>query len=263
MVCSSPSGCRLSGTAPPRWPPTGRTSGCPSIPTSVRSRSTGSPARPWTPGLRKLEASGSADGQGGLSARTVCYVYAILRLGIGRRGQAGTALGQPDRPVDTTEPVGGPAPRRGRRGLRSSSAAASAEPTPRIRSLPWAGGYSRPPACAAVRRSPHPAAGRRRAGEGRPGAWVTRAPPSRSPSTSTCIPAWAARLQTASRRCSRADPRRKITRYHEGLRGLDSKRPQAFNRRNTGVRLCPRGDSLHTHTVATVTLIPQRSGMSC
>ena len=33
--------------------------------------------------MRKLEASGSADGQGGLSARTVCYVYAILRLGIG------------------------------------------------------------------------------------------------------------------------------------------------------------------------------------
>ncbi len=36
-----------------------------------------------------------------------------------------------------------------------------------------------------------------------PSVWVTPAPPSRSPSTSTSTPAWAARRPTASRRCSR------------------------------------------------------------
>jgi hypothetical protein len=40
------------------------------------ARLTGSMVNAW---LRKLEASGRADGQGGLSARTVRYIYTILR----------------------------------------------------------------------------------------------------------------------------------------------------------------------------------------
>jgi hypothetical protein len=41
-------------------------------------------------------------------------------------------------------------------------------------------------------------------------------------------PAWAARRPTASRRCSRADPRREVSRgYHEGLGGPYSETPRA------------------------------------
>jgi integrase len=44
------------------------------------ARLTGSMVDAW---MRKLEASGRADGQGGLSARTVRYVYTILRSALG------------------------------------------------------------------------------------------------------------------------------------------------------------------------------------
>ena len=44
------------------------------------ARLTGSAVDAW---MRKLEASGRADGRGGLSARTVRYVFTILRSGLG------------------------------------------------------------------------------------------------------------------------------------------------------------------------------------
>ncbi len=69
------------------------------------ARLTGSMVDAW---MRKLEASGRADGQGGgLSARTVRYVYTILRSALGDAVKR-SPLGQSDRPVDTPEPVGGP-----------------------------------------------------------------------------------------------------------------------------------------------------------
>jgi hypothetical protein len=59
-------------------------------------------------------------------------------------------------------------------------------------------------------------------------AWATPAPPSRSPSTSTCTPAWAARRPTASPHCSRANPGREASRgYHESLRGPKNETPRA------------------------------------
>ncbi len=57
---------------------------------------------------------------------------------------------------------------------------------------------------------------------------ATRAPPSRSPSTSTSTPAWAARRPIASPRCSKADLRREVSRgYHQALGGPYSKTPRA------------------------------------
>ncbi len=44
------------------------------------ARLTGSMVDAW---MRQLEGSGRADGQGGLSARTVRYVYTILRSALG------------------------------------------------------------------------------------------------------------------------------------------------------------------------------------
>ena len=114
--------------------------------TSVLSRLPGSKVDAW---MRKLKASGRADGQGDLSARTVRYVFTIVRSALGGCGRAGASRGQPDRPVP---PSPSEAPRRCRPGPRRSSPGSSAGRTPRIRTSPWADGCWRPPGCAAVRR---------------------------------------------------------------------------------------------------------------
>ncbi len=69
------------------------------------ARLTGSMVDAW---MRKLETSGRADGQGGLSARTVRYVYTILRSALGEAVQQGRLSVNPTRQVDTTKSVGGP-----------------------------------------------------------------------------------------------------------------------------------------------------------
>jgi hypothetical protein len=62
-------------------------------------------------------------------------------------------------------------------------------------------------------------------------------------------PAWAVRRPTASRRCSRADLAREV---HAGITRASeaptARHPAVLTCRNTGVRLCPGGDALHTHT---------------
>ena len=56
------------------------------------ARLTGSAVDTW---MRKLEESGRADGQGGLSARTVRYVYTILRSALSDAVRQ-AAHGRPD-----------------------------------------------------------------------------------------------------------------------------------------------------------------------
>ncbi len=64
-------------------------------------------------------------------------------------------------------------------------------------------------------------------------------------------PGMAARRPTASPRCSRADPSAGVSRRYPRASGAPTARhPGLLTCRNTGVRLCPRGDTLHTHTAA-------------
>ena len=71
------------------------------------TRLTGSAVDAW---MRKLEASGRADGQGGLSARTVRYVFTILRSALSDAVKQGRLAVNPDRPVHGAQPVRGPPP---------------------------------------------------------------------------------------------------------------------------------------------------------
>ena len=54
-------------------------------------------------------------------------------------------------------------------------------------------------------------------------AWAMPAPPSHSPSTSTCTPAWAARRPTVSPHRSRADPDREASRGHHECLGTPTR----------------------------------------
>jgi hypothetical protein len=87
------------------------------------ARLTGSAVDAW---MRKLEKSGRADGQGGLSARTVRYVFTILRSALSDAVKTRAARGQSDRPIYGAESVGGPSP--GDEGLDR----AGARPLPRL-----------------------------------------------------------------------------------------------------------------------------------
>jgi hypothetical protein len=53
----------------------------------------------------------------------------------------------------------------------------------------------------------------------------------------------------ALRRCSRTDPGREVSRgCHDGRRSLDSRIPRPPELQEHRMRLCPRGDTVHTHT---------------
>ena len=115
------------------------------------ARLTGPMVDAW---MRKLEASGRADGQGGLSARTVRYVFTILRAALGDAVRHGRLAVNP---TDRSTP---PSPSEARPPEMQAWTAAELDRflgwanTPRIRTSPWAGGCWRPPACAAVRHWP-------------------------------------------------------------------------------------------------------------
>ena len=80
------------------------------------ARLTGSAVDAW---MRKLEESGRADGQGGLSARTVRYVYTILRSALSDAVRQGRlAVNSTDR--STPPSPSEPRPRRCRLGPRPS-----------------------------------------------------------------------------------------------------------------------------------------------
>ena len=135
------------------------------------SRLTGAAVDAW---MRKLETSGRAHGREGLSARTVRYVYTILRSALGDAVKQGRLSVNP---TDRSTP---PSPS----GARPPEMQAWTAPE-LARFLGWA-----------AAQDPDLAMG------------------------------W--RLLAATGMCPR----------HPGL----------LTCRNTGVRLCPRGDTLHTHT---------------
>ena len=80
-----PNGSTVSGWRPARWPATARTSGCTSCRSLGAARSTGSPAPPSTPGCARWRSPAAPTAEGGLSPRTVRYVYTIMRVGPRRR----------------------------------------------------------------------------------------------------------------------------------------------------------------------------------
>ncbi len=135
------------------------------------ARLTGSMVDAW---MRKLEASGRADGQGGLSARTVRYVYTILRSALSDSVKQGRLTVNP---TDRSTP---PSPSEAR------------SPEMQAWTAPELGRFL---------------------------GWIAAQDPD-------LAMGW--RLLAATGMCPR----------HPGL----------LTCRNTGVRLCPRGDTLHTHT---------------
>ncbi len=116
------------------------------------ARLTGSAVDAW---MWTLEASGWSSRRPGRALRA----HGALRahdpaVGAERCGQAGAPRGQSDRPIYGAEPVGGPSP--ADEGLDRAGAGPLSRLGGRARSGPGhgAGGCSRPPECAAVRRSP-------------------------------------------------------------------------------------------------------------
>jgi hypothetical protein len=67
--------------------------------------------------------------------------------------------------------------------------------------------------------------------------------------TSRSTPAWAARLLTASPRCSRVDSRHEASPGEQGPRcAATAERPGLLICRYARAMQCPRGDTAHTHT---------------
>ena len=74
----------------------------------------------------------------------------------------------------------------------------------------------------------------------------------------------AGRQPTGSPRCSTAEDGARAEKYQTGItrpfRALKRDHPGFLTCRNTGVGLCPRGDTLHTHTAAPL-MIATGSGL--
>src|SRR3954447_20210851 len=103
--------------------------------------------------MRRLEESGRADGQGGLSARTVRYVFTILRSRWATRSNRGGCRSV--RPTGRHRRASRRlVHRRCRRGPRPSSAGSSAGRRPTTGTSAWVGDCSRLPGCAGAKRWP-------------------------------------------------------------------------------------------------------------